>query len=143
MTGLRTPPRPAPSIRRPVVLGLVVLTALAVAFGIGVGSITRGSAFVPRVTVDNPTRYNIQVDVGAPGEDQVLAVGTVPRDGSRTFEEVADQGERWVFRLSFGGEDVGQIVVPRLQLEKDGWRIAVPAEVGQRLADAGYAASAF
>ncbi len=138
MTGTRTPSRPAPPIRRPVVLGVLALAAVAAAVGIGVGSITRGSAFVERITVDNPTLYNLQVDIGAPGEGQVLAVGTVPREGSRQFHQVVDQGERWVFRLSFGVEEVGEIEVPRPQLEQDGWKVAVPPDGGRRLADAGH-----
>ena len=143
MTGTRTPPRPAPSIRRPVILGAVVLAVLALAFGIGVGSLTEESGFVDQVTVDNPTLYNLQVDVGAPGDGPVLALGSAPREGSRTFEQVVDQGDRWVFRLSFGADEVGEIVVPRTQLERDGWKVTVPAEVGHRLAETGYPPSAF
>lgn len=143
MTGLRTPPRPVPSIRRPLVVGVVALAVVAAAFGIGVGSLTRGAAFVAQVTIDNPTPYDLQVDVGGPGRGGILALGTVPRDGSRSFEQVVDQGSRWVFRLSFGGKDVGEVVVPRPQLEKDGWRVAVPAAIGQDLAAAGHAPSAF
>lgn len=143
MTGIRTPSRQAPSIGRPVVLGLLALAVVAAALGIGVGSVTRQSGFVERITVDNPTLYNLQLDVGDPGDGRVLAVGAVPREGSRSFEQVIDQGERWVFRLSFGGEEVDEIVVPRPQLEKDGWKIAVPPDVGRRLADAGFPPSAF
>lgn len=143
MTGTRTPPRPAPSIRRPVLLGVAALAVLAAAFGIGVGSVTEESGFVDQVTIDNPTLYNIQVDVGAPGDGPVLALGTAPREGSRTFEQVVDQGGRWVFRLSFGGDEVGEIVVPRAQLESDGWKVTVPAEVGRQLAETGFPPSAF
>lgn len=142
MTGLRTPSRPAPPVRRPVVLGLLALAVVAAAVGIGVGSITRGSGFVDRITIDNPTLYNLQVDVGKPDGGRVLGVGTVPREGSRQFEQVVDQGARWVFRLSFGGEEVAEIVVPRPQLEEDGWKIAVPSDVGRQLADAGHPPSA-
>jgi hypothetical protein len=143
MTGLRTPSRPVPSIRRPVVLAVVALAVVAVAFALGVGSVTRESAFVPTVAVDNPTPYNLQVDVAVPGEGDVLALGTVPREGSRRFEQVVDLGERWLFRFSFGGEAVGEVVVPRARLEHDGWRLEVPAGVGQELADAGHPPSAF
>ena len=143
MTGLRTPPRPAPALKKPLLLGLAALAALAVAFGVGVGSLTEGSAFVAEVTVDNPTVYNLQVDVGSPGEEQLLALGTVGREGTRSFEQIVDQGERWVFHLTFGGEDAGEVEVPRAELENDGWRVQVPAAVGQRLADAGYPPSAF
>ncbi len=143
MTGLRTPSRPVPSVRRPMLLGVAALAVLAAALGIGVGSVTREAGFVARITVENPTQFNLQVDAGAPGEDEVVALGSVPREGTRSFEQVVDQGERWVFRLSFGGEDAGEVVVPRPQLEKDGWRVVVPAGIGQALADAGHPPSAF
>ena len=142
MTGTRTPPRPAPSVRRPIVAGIVVLAVLAVVFGLGIGSVTRESAFVDAVTIDNPTVYNLQVDVAAPGDGPALALGTVPREGGRSFEQVVDQGDLWVFRLTFGGEDAGRIEVPRPQLEQDGWKVAVPAGVGARLAAAGHPPSA-
>ena len=143
MTGTRTPPRPAPSVRRPVILGVAVLAVLALAFGIGVGSLTEESGFVDQVTVDNPTLYNLQVDVGGGDGGPALALGTTPREGSRTFEQVVDQGGRWVFRLSFGAEEVGEIVVPRAQLERDGWKVTVPADVGRQLAETGHPPSAF
>ena len=143
MTGLRTPSRPVPSVRRPMLLGVAALAVLAAAFGVAVGSLTRGAGFVPRITVENPTPFNLQVDAGAGGDDDILALGSVPREGSRVFEQVVDQGERWVFRLSFGGEDVGEVVVPRPQLEKDGWRVVVPAGIGSALAEAGHPPSAF
>lgn len=143
MTGLRTPSRPVPSIRRPVVLGVVALAVVAVAFGIAVGSLTREAAFVAQVTVENPTPYNLQVDLGASEEGRVLELGTVPRESSRSFEQVVDQGAQWVFRLSFGGKDVGEVVVPRRQLEEDGWRVAVPGSIGRDLAEAGHPPSAF
>ncbi|MDP8937999.1 MAG: hypothetical protein M3O23_09785 [Actinomycetota bacterium] len=142
MTGLRTPSRPVPSIRRPVLAGVAALAVVAAAFGIGVGSVTRDAGFVPRITVENPTLFNLQVDAGAPGAEEVLALGTVPREGSRTFEQVVDQGDRWVFGLSFGGQDVGEVVLPRSQLEQDGWKVVVPAAIGQALVDAGNRPSA-
>ncbi len=142
MTGLRTPPRPVPLMRRPVVIGLLALAAVAVAFGIGVGSMTRESALVAAVTVDNPTPYNLQVDVAAPGGEEVVELGTVPREGSRAFEQVVDQGGQWAFRLTFGGREVGEIVVSRAQLEEAGWRVSVPGDVARALAEAGHPPSA-
>ncbi len=143
MTGLRTPPRPAPSLKTPLLLGILALAVLAAILGIGVASLTEGKVLVPRVTVDNTTVYNLQVDVGAPGSDQRLGLGTVRREGSRTFEQVLDQGDRWVFHLSFAGDDVGHVEVPRTQLERDGWRVQVPNAVGHTVAEDGHPPSAF
>ena len=141
MTGLRAPSKPAPWLTRPVLLTLVALAVLAAALGISVSLATRGPAFVDRITIENPTLYNVQVDVGAPGE-VVVDLGAVPRGGSRTFEQVLDQGERWVFRLSFGGQDVGEVDVQRDQLETDRWRVTIPAAIGRELGNAGHPPSA-
>lgn len=140
MTGLRTPSRPAPWMTRPVFLGVVALAVFAAVLGVSVSSLTRGPAFVERITMENPTPYNLQVVVGAPG-DEALDLGTVPREGSRTFEQVPDQGESWVFALSFG-QGVGEVVVQRQQLETDRWRVTIPAGIGQELGNAGYPPSA-
>lgn len=64
----------------------------------------------------------------------MVAVGTVQRATTSTFEEIVDQGDAWIFRFSTQGEDSGELQVARQQLERDGWRIRVPAEVGEQLA---------
>jgi len=125
---------------RPVLLGVVALAVFAAVLGVSVSSLTRSPAFVERITMENPTPYNLQVVVGAPGEE-ALDLGTVPREGSRTFEQVPDQGQSWVFGISFGGQDVGEVVVQRQQLETD-WRVTIPAGIGQELDRAGYPPSA-
>jgi hypothetical protein len=125
-------------------MGAVALAAvLGVAGTALAASWFRGPPVVARVTIENPTAYQIVVEVGSPGRKGVLDLGAVRRAGNQTHEQVVDQGAAWVFRFSYAGYDGGKLMVSRAQLSRDGWRITVPAEVGERLRTAGLAPSAF
>lgn len=124
--------------RRPfAAIGLAVGGAVLVGFAFVASSWLQGPSFVPRLTIDNPTVYQLEVEVGRPGQDAVVGLGPIRRESTRRFEEVGDQGDRWVFRFSYGGRDAGDLVSTRAQLEQAQWRIVVPQEVGDRLRDAG------
>jgi hypothetical protein len=71
-----------------------------------------------------------------------LDLGAVERQGSKTVEEVTDQGSRWLFRFSYGGVGGGEVALARSDLAAGGWHVTIPATVGQRLHDAGLAPSA-
>lgn len=88
---------------------------------------------VDRLTVENPTGYDISIEVTDRRRRGWVAVGTVQRATTSTFEEIVDQGDVWIFRFSTQGEDSGELQVARQQLERDGWRMRVPAEVGEQL----------
>jgi hypothetical protein len=102
-----------------------------------------GPSFVKRVTVANPTHYQVSVTVGSPGHAEVTALATIEHDTTADIGAVIDQGAEWVFRFSDQGHDGGAVTVSRNQLRALGWRITIPAEVAQRLAAAGAMPSAF
>ncbi len=89
------------------------------------------------LTVENPVPYIINVDVTSAERDGWLDVGTVRRESRQTFDELADPGDQWVFRFSYGGVDAGELIVSREQLAQAGWKITVPAEAAERLRRAG------
>jgi hypothetical protein len=107
-----------------VLLALVALVALAAAM--------RPPAFVDEVTVTNESPFDVRVEVRRPG-GPLLGLGTVPRDREIRFTSVLDQGDTWSFAFSSGGEDGGTIEVPRSSLERDGWRLTIPATTTSRL----------
>ena len=110
------------------VLALLVLVAL-------VGAM-RPPAFVDQVTVVNESPFDVHVEVRGPG-GPVLGLGTIPRDREVRFASVLDQGSTWSFAFSSGGEDGGTVEVPRSSLERDGWRLTIPATTTSRLERAG------
>jgi hypothetical protein len=105
--------------------------------------ILAGPSFVKRVVVTNPTHYQVSVTVGSPGRGEVMALTTIEHDSTADVDAVIDQGPLWVFRFSDQGHDGGAVTVSRDELRARGWRISIPAEVGQRLAAAGALPSAF
>jgi hypothetical protein len=142
VNGVLTPPRPrsAPLASVAVVLiGFAVTVAVALPVArLGAGEPTS----FRRLTVHNPTPYIVNVEVTGASRNGWLDVGSFARERRRTVEELADQGRQWVFRFSYGGVEAGELVVSRDQLAHDGWRVTLPAEVTERLRDAGFSESA-
>lgn len=96
-------------------------------------SLLDGPAVVDRITVENPTNYDITVHVSnAEGRDW-LAAGTVRRRSTDDLEQIIDQGEMWTFRFSAQGEEGGQLRRTRQELQSARWRIRLPDGVNQEL----------
>ncbi len=88
---------------------------------------------VDRLVVENLTGYDISIDVTDHRRRGWVALGTAQRSTTSTFEEIVDQGEEWIFRFSAQGKDGGEVQLSRQHLERDRWRMRLPAEVGERL----------
>lgn len=143
MTPTATRPLPARARVRPTWLLAAVLGALAlVAVLVALAPAFRSEAPVARVTIDNPTVYSVNVEVSSRGDGDWLDLGAIGREGTKTVEQVTDQGNRWTFRFSYAGVDGGQVTVARADLAAAGWRLTIPETVGQRLHDAGLFPSA-
>jgi hypothetical protein len=130
-TPLRTP-RPAAGLS----LAIALLVGLRLAPALEVGP------FIPRLTVDNPTPFAVNLQVAGPPGQGSSDVGTVGRETQDVVEQVLDAGDRWVFRFSYGGVDAGEVELSRAVLRAAGWRLSVPPEVAGRLAAAGLTPSA-
>lgn len=85
------------------------------------------------LTVTNPSPWLAEVDVDRPGEAPALRLGGVAPEASVTFDAVLEQGERWVFRFSYGGEDPVEVVLDRAALEQAGWSVTVPETFARRM----------
>ncbi len=121
------------------------LMVVALAAGVIFALIGLGLDDMPtyrQLTVENPAPYIINVDVTSAERDGWLHVGIVRREGRQTFEGLADPGDQWAFRFSYGGAAVGELSVSRDQLAREGWTITVPAEAAERLRHAGVSESA-
>jgi hypothetical protein len=120
---------------------MVALAVAGAALLLTAGRLTADQpSFVPEVTVVNPTVYEVNVEIGGDHQGH-LDPGTIRREQTATFEEVIDQGSRWVLRFSYGGVPGGEVSISRAKLAAAGWRITVPPEVGERLRQAGLRAS--
>jgi hypothetical protein len=137
MSPVITPRRQAPTRNIRPALGVAFLLAVFVAAEAFALWQIRTPGFVDQVTIENPDVHDVEVDVGDADRKRWLGLGTAAREASRTFESVIDPGDTWVFRFRYGGVDGGEVVVSRDDLESNGWRVRVPAEVGARLTQAG------
>ena len=98
--------------------------------------------FVRRVTVTNATSYGIDVQVTNPQRDGWIDLGGYPPLTTRAVDQVVDQGPNWVFRFTYGGDDIGQIAMTKAELKRANWQVTIPAELGERLVAVGRPASA-
>ena len=142
MSDLLAPPRPRTD-RRAIAAGQAVAAAIAPLIAVVMtAAITADPGTVDRITVANAHPYQLAIDVSAAGERATLAVGTVERERRAVFEEIVDQGERWVFRFSYGGASAGELTITRDELRRANWTIGTPPDAEARLRAAGLAPSA-
>jgi hypothetical protein len=125
-------------LRTTFVLLTVLIIALAslVAF-LAFSATLAGPGHVERVTVENLGPYAVNVTVSGSADGPAVGLGVVSGEATREFVDVLDQGEEWVFRFSYAGEDGGVVAVTRDELEAAGWEVAVPTSVSDRLRRAG------
>jgi hypothetical protein len=114
--------------------GLAVAAALALASLVDIGG---GRATVARLTYENPTDYALDVEVSSESGDGWTAAGFVAKRSTGAAEEVVDQGDVWLFRFRSQGVSGGELRLTRTELAGAEWTVAVPVDVGRRLAEAG------
>ena len=111
--------------------------ALLVAVALLGPRLVRGPAFVERVSVVNPSPYDIHVEVSGDGRTGWMSLTTVGRASTGAALDVVDQGAVWRFRFEAQGRRGGELQVSRADLRQAGWSIEVPEAVVTRLRDAG------
>jgi hypothetical protein len=128
-------PRSRPAVGRIVAyLGIALAGIAMIAL---LSWIVRGPAFVERVTIANPTRYDFNVDVAA-SDGRRLDLAYVEAGGSVAVRDVIEQGDTWTFRFSYGGTEAGSVSVDRARLERGDWIVEIPPRVEMRLDAAGF-----
>ena len=144
MSPVLDPPRSAPAQgpKPAVLIGIAGALGGALVLTLLFRSLLPSVPFVERVTVVNSTVFHLEVEVSGDHDDGWLVLGAVGREQTQDFTAVLDQGRRWAFRFSSGGEQGGQFVLSRDELDRSGWRVTVPPEVGERLRGSGLLPSA-
>lgn len=132
-------PETSDRARRHLGVGLIVgvlglLTAVALTFLVGLSS---GPATIPRITFENPTVYALDIEVSPGTATGWTSAGSVRQGSTADVAEVIDQGDVWLFRFDSQGSSGGEVRLTRAELEAADWTVAIPAEVGARLAKAG------
>ena len=112
-----------------VFLGILVIAVFT--------RLLQGPDLVDRVTIENTTMFDVDVDVSG-SDDRLLNLTHVEARETTTVRDVIDQGDVWVFHFSYGGTNAGTLRLEREELERQGWTVAVPPEVAARLEAAGH-----
>jgi hypothetical protein len=93
-----------------------------------------GELLDPPSTVDlviaNESGREVTVVVAGGEGDPQLPVATVDVGEERPVAEVLDQGGTWLITFRTAGETAGELEVSRSELAEQGFRIVVPATVG-------------
>jgi hypothetical protein len=88
---------------------------------------------VDRITVANPTEYDLEVHVTGEERDGWLPMINVEARSEDSVRRVIDQGDLWIFQFRYLGDAIGETSVSREELERSGWRVEVPEAVEERL----------
>jgi hypothetical protein len=115
-----------------VAVGLAVVVGLTYLIGL-----SSGPGTVSRITFENPTNYALDIEVSSGPGSGWTSAGSVRQKSTAEVTEVIDQGDVWLFRFDSQGASGGELQLSRTELEASGWRVSIPAEVGNRLAGAG------
>lgn len=92
------------------------------------------------LTIENPTGYRVHVEVRPTDGGSRLGLGTVSPDGSKTFPEVIDQGESWLFVYTYAGVTSPPVELSRESITDD--TVVIPDSFAEQLRDAGLDPSA-
>ncbi len=87
------------------------------------------------LTVENPTQFDVNIDVRSLEGEGRLGLGTVDPGTSKSLSSVVDQGGRWLFEFSYGGVKAPPVEVSR-EVVTTG-TVVVPEIVGELFLDAG------
>lgn len=81
----------------------LVVAAVAPAALLGATGVLEPPATVARLTIANPTDYDLAVAVGRPGDDDVVRLFTVIHGHTSSTAHVPDQGDDWRIELRSQG----------------------------------------
>jgi hypothetical protein len=99
------------------------------------------ASYIPKIEIENPTDYDLLVDVRGENDASRLHLGIVKKGRGSVTEQVIDLGEEWIFTFEYLGEEAGSASVKRSELESAHWKFVIPREVGNRLKEKGVPAS--
>jgi hypothetical protein len=108
---------------------IVVATVFALLLG---ALLLKDPVRVPALTIENPTAYDIRVDVSDANRDGWTVLASARQQCVATVESPVDRGEMWVFRLRAQGLAADEIAVSRSDLERSNWHFVIPAAVAQQ-----------
>jgi hypothetical protein len=126
--------RPAAQPESPARTGAalrVILVAAAIAAVLTLVSLVPTPSFVSRITYENRSPYDLDVEVATSPHGAWMSTGEATRSSRTDAEQVFDLGDRWWFRYSAQGRSSRPFELTRTQLERSGWTVVVPTVVAR------------
>ncbi len=111
---------------------VAIVIAIASVLVVGV-VLLDGPARINRLTLTNPTEYDVSVQLASSADGAVLPLAVLGQRSTRDIRDVIDQGDSWVFRFRAQGQDAGDLTITRDALAAAGWQVTVPATVTSQL----------
>lgn len=88
---------------------------------------------VSSLRITNGGAYDVGVRVTNADHDRWLGLATVPHGSTAVVSEIIDQGDVWTFEFAAQGRTAGEITIPRSELERGRWTMAIPSSVDDTL----------
>ena len=133
--------RPSRSLReylRPDAIAITIALLVIIVLG---AFVLDGPARVHRLTLDNPSEFEVAVDVSSGPHGGYVPLAVLGVNTTRDYQDVLDQGRTWVFRFRSQGRQADIVTVTREQLAAANWTMTVPDAAIQQLRQAGAPAS--
>jgi hypothetical protein len=124
----RPKPQSTPAQRRRELLAIVAAALTGIAVLVSITAALRGPGFIDRLTIVNDSPYLVDVEVTSGDHDGWLNLGPVSPGARHGFQNVIDQGDRWIFHITSGPYDGGEFSESKRGLEQADWRIAIPGD---------------
>lgn len=102
---------------------IALIVSVAVALGAGLFMMKSEPARIDRLSVTNPSEYQIRLAVGN------SKLGYVDAEASREYRDVFDQGDRWVLTFASQSIEAGTIEVDRSVLADNNWTVVIPNDI--------------
>ena len=128
------PARPFGRFVRSDAVAIVIAIAAVLVVGI---VLLAGPARVDRLTVANPTDYDLSIRLAPSTDGAWLPFAVMGASSTRQFRDVVDQGDTWVFHFRAQGRDAGDLTISRADLKASGWQVTIPDSVVTRLRQLG------
>lgn len=114
-----------------------VLVVAAVAAVFVLVGLVPTETFVPRITYENRSPYDLHVEVATSRHGGWMDAGEAFRATRTNAQEIYDLGDTWWFRYSAQGHTSRAYEISRVRLVRSRWTVPVPASVARGLRTAG------
>ena len=122
----RRPRRPTWWARPTLLIALTLLTACS------------SPSFVEQIEFVNQGDFPAEIQISNADGSGWLPIGLVQGDAEKTFRQVIDQGDTWIFRFDYLEEHIEEVQMSRSELVDSDWTVEVPDEFERSLHEMGF-----